>query len=95
MCYHQITYAKISFKVFFPPTYIRNVWHYKKARADLIKRSIKLFYCEKAFQNHSFNEKMSHRRTPRFYIHEEFVRYWRKKKFKIFKCKIENKEFLF
>ena len=37
-CHHQIIYAKICFKVHSPPSYKREVWHYNRARVDLIKR---------------------------------------------------------
>ena len=39
-CHHQIIYAKINFKVHFPPVYKRLVWDYKKANVNLIKRSL-------------------------------------------------------
>ena len=40
-CYHQITYAKINFKVIYPPSYKRDVWHFKRAQTNLIKRRYK------------------------------------------------------
>ena len=58
-CHHQIAYAKISFKVFFPPSYVREVWHYKEARVDLINRSIESFNWEKAFENLNVNEQVN------------------------------------
>ena len=30
-CHHQIIYPKINLKVFFPPLYEREVWHYQRA----------------------------------------------------------------
>ena len=32
-CHHQITFAKFDLKIFYPPPYGRNVWHYKHQRA--------------------------------------------------------------
>ena len=58
MCHHQIVYAKISLKIYFPPPYKREVWHYKLARVDLIKRSIEGFNWTRAFRNQSVNEQV-------------------------------------
>ena len=58
MCHHQIIYAKISMKVYFPPPYIREVWHYNQAQEELIKRSVSKFDWDKAFKNQSTNEQV-------------------------------------
>ena len=39
-CHHQIVFAKINLKIYYPPPYERDIWHYEKANADLIRRSI-------------------------------------------------------
>ena len=39
-CHHQIVLAKINLKFCYPPPYKREIWHYEKANADLIRRSI-------------------------------------------------------
>ena len=39
-CHHQIVFAKISLKIFYLPPYEREIWHFEKANADLIRRSI-------------------------------------------------------
>ena len=39
-CHHQIIYAKIKFKVFYPPPYEREIWHYQRANVDQIQRAI-------------------------------------------------------
>ena len=39
-CHHQIIYAKINFKVFYPPPYEREIWHYQRANVDQIQRAI-------------------------------------------------------
>ena len=48
-CHHQIVCAKFNLKIYYPPPYLREVWHYKEANADLIKRAISNFNWEKAF----------------------------------------------
>ena len=39
-CHHQIVFAKINLKICYPSHYEREIWHYEKANADLIYRSI-------------------------------------------------------
>ena len=29
-CHHQITYAKFNLKMYYPPPYEREIWHYEK-----------------------------------------------------------------
>ena len=36
-CHHQIVFAKINLKIYYPPPYKREIWHYEKANADLIR----------------------------------------------------------
>ena len=42
-CHHQIVYCKINLKIPPPPPIERKVWHYGKANADAIKRSLENF----------------------------------------------------
>ena len=42
-CHHQVVFAKINLKICYPPPYEREIWHYEKANADLICRSIDQF----------------------------------------------------
>ena len=58
-CHHKTIFAKFSLKIYYPPTYLRNVWHYKEANADLIKRAVKNFNWKKAFSNPNINDKVS------------------------------------
>ena len=37
---HQITFCKINFKIPPLPKYVRKIWHFNRANADLIKRAI-------------------------------------------------------
>ena len=39
-CHHQIIFAKINFKVYFPPPYERLIWDYSKANIQQIKLSL-------------------------------------------------------
>ena len=58
MCHHQIVYAKISLKIYFPPPYEREVWHYKRAQTELIKSSVDRFDWARAFRNRNTNAKV-------------------------------------
>ena len=50
-CHHQIIFAKFNLKVYYPPPYEREVWHFKKANTDHIKRAICGFLWERSFAN--------------------------------------------
>ena len=54
--HHQIVFAKFNLKAYHLHPYLREVWHYKEANADLIKR-------EKAFSNTNINEKTTFNKT--------------------------------
>ena len=55
-CHHQVIYAKFNLKVYYPPLYEREVWHYKEADTDLIRRSIEMFNWDRAFKNSNVND---------------------------------------
>ena len=56
-CHHQITYAKFNLKIFYPPHYEREIWHYEKAKVDHTRRSIDEFSWERC-ANISVNNKV-------------------------------------
>ena len=55
-CHHQIVFARFNLKVVFPPPYEREVWHFKKANVDHIRKAINGFQWEKSFQNMNVND---------------------------------------
>ena len=57
-CHHQIIFAKINLKVYYPPTYKRLVWDYKKANIDTINLAIKSFNWENAFNSKDINSQV-------------------------------------
>ena len=57
-CHHQIIYAKISFKIYSPSPYEREVWHYNRAQVELIKRSIDNFDWTRAYAKLSINDQV-------------------------------------
>ena len=57
--HHQLVCAKFNLKVWYPPPYEREIWHYQHANIDQIKRAIEHFPREKSFRNLCINE-MAH-----------------------------------
>ena len=57
-CHHQITYANFNLKIYYPPPYEREKWHYKKGNVDHIRRSIDEFSRERCLANTSVNNKV-------------------------------------
>ena len=57
-CHHQIVFAKINLKICYPPPYEREIWHYEKANADLICRSIDQFLWDIRFAHIDVNQKV-------------------------------------
>ena len=55
-CHHQVIYAKLNLKVYYPPPYECEVWHYKEADTDLIRQSIDIFNWDRAFKNSNVND---------------------------------------
>ena len=55
-CHHQIVFARFNLKVIFPPSYESEVWYFKKANVDHIRRAINGFQWEKSFQNMNVND---------------------------------------
>ena len=41
-CHRQIVFSKINLKICCPASYEREIWHYEKANAGLIRRSINI-----------------------------------------------------
>ena len=57
-CHHQITYAKLNLKIYYPRPYEQEVWHYQNANIDNIRKAISEFSWEMHFANSDVNEKM-------------------------------------
>ena len=58
-CHHQIVFAKFNLQIYYPPPYPREVWHYKEANTELIRRAVTDFNWDRAFLNTNVNEKVS------------------------------------
>ena len=56
-CHHQIIFATFNLKVHYPPPYEHEVWRFKKANTDHIKRAINGFPSEMSLTNIDINEK--------------------------------------
>ena len=49
-CHHQLIFAKVDFKVFYPPPYERRIWDFAKADTVSIKRAVKSIDWRRVFQ---------------------------------------------
>ena len=54
-CHHQITYACINFKIFFPPPYERKIWHYGNSNIEAIRSSLNNIDWDRLFTNANVN----------------------------------------
>ena len=50
-CHHQIVFAKVNLKIFYPPPYTRRIWDSSNANHEAINNAIDGFDWEKAFSN--------------------------------------------
>ena len=57
-CHHRIVFAKINLKICYPPPCEREIWHYEKANADIIPKSIDQFPWDNRFSNLDVDQKV-------------------------------------
>ena len=57
-CHHQIVFAKFNLKICYPPPYSIEVWHFKEAKTNLIRRTLTHFNWERAFSNTNVYKKV-------------------------------------
>ena len=57
-CYHQIVFAKFNHKVHYPPPYECELWHFKEANTDHMKRVINGFSWKRPLPNLDINDKV-------------------------------------
>ena len=50
-CHHQIVFAKVNLKIFYPPPYTRRIWDYSNTNHEAINNANDGFDWEKAFSN--------------------------------------------
>ena len=58
-CHHQIVFAKFDLKIYYPPSYEREVWHYQEADSILIRRAIHEFNWKRALSNLNVDEQVT------------------------------------
>ena len=58
-CHHQIAFAKFELKIYYPPPYEREVWHYQEVDSILIKRAIHEFIWKRALSNLNVDEQVT------------------------------------
>ena len=72
-CHHQLIYAKVNFKILYPPPYQRLVWHYGRANVEAIRRSIEIFDWNAAFSNINVNKQVEIFNSVLINIFKNFV----------------------
>ena len=78
---HHIIYGKISICLPLPPTYVREVWDYKKGNIENTKKVISNFGWNRAFENLSVDEKV-YFLNKTFFLLNSFRNYIPNKKIK-------------
>ena len=56
--HYQIVFAKFNLQIYYPTQYPREIWHYKQANTELIRRGITDFNWDRAFLNTNVNQKV-------------------------------------
>ena len=57
-CHYQIVFTKFNLKICYLPPHSREVWHFKEAKTDLIRRALNDFNWERTFSNTNVNEEV-------------------------------------
>ena len=73
MCHHQIIFSKLCLKVASPPPYKREIWHYNRAKIDLIRRSIETFNWNRALVDMSVDEQVDFLNNTLMNIFRNFI----------------------
>ena len=55
-CHHHIIFAKFILKIVYSPPYLQEVWQYKDANNELIRRAINKLNSQRTFLNTNVNE---------------------------------------
>ena len=50
-CHHQIAFAKIDLKIYYPPQHEREIWYNQEADAILVRWAIHKFSWKRALSN--------------------------------------------
>ena len=72
-CHHQIVFAKFDLKIYYPPSYEREVWHYQEADSILIRRAIHEFNWKRALSNLNVDEQVTVFNTTILNIMKNFI----------------------
>ena len=72
-CHHQIVFAKFNLQIYYPPPYPREIWHYKQANTELIRRVVTDFNWDRTFLNTNVTEKVSIFRNTTLNILSNFI----------------------
>ena len=72
-CHHQIIYAKINLKIYYPPPYERLVWDYSKANITNIKNSLSQVNWNNALKDLNVNNQVEYLTSCIYNVFTNFV----------------------
>ena len=58
-CHHQIIFVKFNPKIYYPPPYEQEIWHYQKANIENVRKARDQFSRAMRFTNVDVNEKVN------------------------------------
>ena len=72
-CHHQIIYAKINLKAYYPPPYERLVWDYSKAEVTNIRKSLSQINWLNALKDLNVNDQVEYLTSCILNVFSNFV----------------------
>ena len=72
-CHHQIIYAKVNLKVYYPPPYERLVWDYSKAELTKIKKSLSQINWHNVLKDLNVNDQVEYLTSCILNVFSNFV----------------------
>ena len=57
-CHHQIVRSSFNLNIYYPPSYQRLIWDYKKADANIIRKALGSVNWERLFDSKNINEQV-------------------------------------
>ena len=72
-CHHQIIYAKVNLKLYYPPPYYRLVWDYSKAELTNIRKSFTQINWYNALKHLNVNDQVEYLSSCILNVFSNFV----------------------
>ena len=72
-CHHQIVYCKLDLKIVYLPPYQRQVWDFKRANIDSVRKAIKIIHCHFMLLIKNVHEQVSTVNTTLMNIFSNYI----------------------